>query len=218
MSVCWWLAFGESFLSLTHRLPADVLIVEGWIGRAGIRAAVAEFEQRGYQYIVASGGLTSDHWDGGRVSYAEMAAAEMIRSGIPKEKMVVAAAESIEGPRTFESAATVWRALQAAGIHAKTVNVFTFGAHARRSRMVFAKVDEPGTDVGVIGWTPPHYLAVRWWRSGERARDLLDETAGYLYELLCNSGRSSNSPILGTSTDSVQRPKSATGAQTRFVK
>ena len=69
-SVVGWFAYGESFLSLTQRLPADVLVVEGWIGRAGIRAAVAEFEQSGYQYIVATGGLTSGRWEDERASYA----------------------------------------------------------------------------------------------------------------------------------------------------
>jgi uncharacterized SAM-binding protein YcdF (DUF218 family) len=208
ISVTWWFGSGESFLSLTQRLPAHVLVVEGWIGRPGIRAAVAEFGQRGYQYIVPTGGLTSGRWEDEPASYAEMAAGEMIRSGVPKERIIVATPKNTESHRTFESAVAVWRALQAAGIQPKTVNVFTFGPHARRSRLVFAKVDEPGTDVGVIGWIPPGYVAVPWWRSSERARDLLEETAGYMYEVLFNSGRSSNSPVLAASSDSVRHPNS----------
>jgi uncharacterized SAM-binding protein YcdF (DUF218 family) len=216
--VAWWFTCGESFLSLTRRLPAHVLVVEGWIGRPGIRAAVAEFGQRGYQYIVASGGLTSGRWEDEPASYAEMAAGEMIRSGVPKERIIVATAEYTESHRTFESAVAVWRALQAAGIHPKAVNVFTFGPHARRSRLVFAKVDEPGTEVGVIGWIPPDYVAVPWWRSSERARDLLEETAGYMYEVLFNSGRSSNSPVLAASTDSIEHPNSTAEVATRSLK
>ncbi len=50
----------ESFLSVTERSPADVLVVEGWIGREGVRAAGEEFKQRGYQYVVATGGLTAN--------------------------------------------------------------------------------------------------------------------------------------------------------------
>jgi uncharacterized SAM-binding protein YcdF (DUF218 family) len=199
--VFWWFARGESFFSLTHRLPADVLVVEGWVGRPGIHAAVAEFEQHGYQYIVASGGLTSDRWDDERASYAEMAAGEMIRSGVPRERIVVAPAKLAESGRTFESAVAVRRALQAVGIHAKRVNVFTFGSHARRSRLVFAKVDGPGTEVGVISWTPAGYVASPWWRSSERAREMLEETAGYLYEVLFNSGRRSNAPLVGACFD-----------------
>jgi len=205
-SVTWWFVCGESFLSLTQRLPAHVLIVEGWIGRPGIRAAVAEFGQLGYQYIVATGGLTSGRWEDEPASYAEMAAGEMIRSGVPKERIIVATAEYTESCRTFESAVAVWRALKDAGIHPKTVNVFTLGPHARRSRLVFAKVHGPGIDVGVIGWIPPGYVVVPWWRSSERARDLLEETAGYLYEALLNSGRGSNSPVEAHRLTSYSNP------------
>ena len=81
-----WVNSGEQFLELTKRLPADVLVVEGWIGREGIRAAVAEFQGSGYHYIVTSGGLTSGRWEDEHASYAKMAADEMIRLGIPKGK------------------------------------------------------------------------------------------------------------------------------------
>jgi DUF218 domain len=194
VSIFWWFADGESFLSLNHRLPAEVLVVEGWVGRSGIHAAVAEFEQNGYQYIVASGGPTSGLWEDERGNYAEMAAGEILRLGVPKERLIVAPAASTESGRTFESAVAVRRALQAAGIDSKAINVFTFGSHARRSRLVFAKVDGPGTQVGVISWAPPGYVALPWWRSSERAREMLGETAGYLYEVLFNSGRGSNFP------------------------
>jgi hypothetical protein len=170
-------------------------VVEGWIGREGIRAAVEEFERGGYRYIVSSGGLTSGRWEDKPESYAEMAAGEMIRLGVPKEEIVVATSENTENHRTFESAVTVWRTLWNAGIKPKALNVFTFGAHARRSALVFAKVNGDVAKIGVIAWVPPEYQAERWWHSSERAKELLEETVGYFYELLFNSGRSSNSPL-----------------------
>src|SRR5260370_33489117 len=106
-----WFAYGDRFLSLTDRLPADVLVVEGWIGRDGIRAAVSEFEHGGYHYLVATGGLTSDRWEEEPTSYAKMAAQEMIEMGVPKESVIVATADSTERHRTFESAVAAWRAL-----------------------------------------------------------------------------------------------------------
>ena len=81
VSGVWWSLAGESFLSLTERLPAEVLVVEGWIGRDGMRAAATEFEQRGYEYIVTSGGPASNRWQENPLSYAEMADRELIRSG-----------------------------------------------------------------------------------------------------------------------------------------
>jgi DUF218 domain len=194
MFVATWLLHGESYLSATRRVPADILVVEGWIGRKGIRAAVHEFERGGYRYIVASGGLTSGRWEDEPSSYAEMAAKEMIRSGVPKERLVVATSENTESHRTFESAVAVWRALRDAGIKSRALDVFTIGPHARRSATVFGKVNSDGAKVGVIGWLPPEYKTEPWWRSSERSRELLDETVGYIYEVLFNSGRPSNAP------------------------
>jgi uncharacterized SAM-binding protein YcdF (DUF218 family) len=193
-----WLNYGESLLALKQPLPADVLVVEGWIGRDGIRAAVDEFEHGGYRYIVATGGLTSGRWEDEPTSYAVMAAREMIRLGVPNEKVVIATAESTESHRTYESAVAVWRALRDAGIKATMLNVFTLGPHARRSALVFAKVNSGVAKIGVIGWLPAEYKAEPWWRSSERSRELLDETFGYLYEALLNSGRRSNVPSAAT--------------------
>jgi uncharacterized SAM-binding protein YcdF (DUF218 family) len=187
----WWYNCGESFLSLTKRLPPEVLVVEGWIGRNGVRAAAAEFEQRGYEYVVASGGeATAERGGQGGWSYAEAAERELISLGVPKDRIIVAAAGDAETQRTYESALAVRRALQAKEIHPTALNVFTLGPHARRSRSVFAKVLRPRTQVGVISWTPPDIQGVPWWRSSERARELLTETVGYLYEEILNSGRS----------------------------
>jgi uncharacterized SAM-binding protein YcdF (DUF218 family) len=184
---------GESFLATTDRLPADILVVEGWIGRQGIAAAANEFERGGYRYLVTSGGLTSGFWEDKRESYAQMAAEEMLRLGVPKARLLVAYSEDTESRRTFESAVAVRRALDDAGIKPEAINVFTLGPHARRSQMVFSKVNFNGPKVGVIGWLPSEYGHRPWWKSSERARDLLEETCGYFYEVLLNSGRRSNS-------------------------
>jgi len=114
----------------------------------------------------------------------------LIRSGVAEARIIVATATDVERQRTFESAVAVWRALPVKGIRPENINVFTFGPHARRSRLVFAKVYQPDARVGVISWVPPIPEKSPWWQSSERAKDLLTETAGYLYEACFNSGRS----------------------------
>jgi DUF218 domain len=197
LPIAWWWTCGESYLSLTRRLPPDVLAVEGWIGYDGIRAAATEFQEHGYQYVVTTGSQASKRWNRDRFSYAQMAERELVRSGVPPQKIIVAPGEETETQRTFDSAVAAWHALQSNGIHPKTLNVFTWAPHARRSQLVFAKAARSETDVGVIAWAPPCYQAPPWWRSSERSRELLTETAGFLFEFFFDSGRraqSSNQP------------------------
>lgn len=185
---------GESFLALTERQPADVLVFEGWVGTEGLRTAKVEFDQGAYRYIVTTGGLTGKHWNEHRWSQVEIAGNELRRLHVSPDKIIAAPVPETDDQRTFTAAVHAWRSLQARGILPKSINVFTLGAHARRSRLIFAKVFGPETKVGVIAWRPPGFESEPWWKSSERAEDLIKETVGYGFELFLNSGRRSNSP------------------------
>jgi len=189
----WWFR-GESFLSLTKRQPAEILVVEGWIGNKALKAAAVEFKQEGAGYIVTTGGLSNERWSEKRYSYAEMARYELTRAGVPPDRIIAAPAVQVETQRTFEMAAAAWRTIQAKLPPSTAINVFTIGPHARRSRLVFSKVFGSGIEVGVISWSQSGRETEPWWHSSERADDFLKETVGYFFELLLNSGRRSNSP------------------------
>jgi uncharacterized SAM-binding protein YcdF (DUF218 family) len=182
-----WFFCGEGFLAVTDRRPADVLVVEGWIGAEGIRAAYNEFVVGGYKFVVATGGLTGERWNERRWNYADEAAEQLTKLGVPKERLLVAASRETEAQRTYEMAVAAHNAVGRSGIH--SINVFTRGAHARRSRLIFEKVFESDISVGVISWKPPIFSDEPWWRSSDRAEDLIKETVGYVFELLGNSGR-----------------------------
>jgi hypothetical protein len=186
----WWLLAGESFLAVTERMPAEVLVVEGWIGREGTQAAAVEFQRQGYKFVIATGGTVfSSPWQETPINYAEMAAGELIRNGIPKDQVILAKSEDAKRDRTYESAMAVFRTLESKAISHSAINVFTLGAHARRSRLVYSKVGGKQTKVGVISWRPTDYTLEPWWQSSERAKDFISETDGYPFELLLNSGR-----------------------------
>jgi len=188
----WWFR-AERFFSMTEREPADVLVVESWIGFEGLAAAKEEFQAGGYKWVVSAGGLSDNPWDRVRWDLAREAGDEFGRLGIPRDRIIVASHQDTESQRTFATAAAAWRALAVAGVKPRGINVFTIGPHARRSRLIFAKVFQPEVPVGVVSWSAPKYRHEPWWRSSERAEDLIKETAGWSYEVLLNSGRLSNS-------------------------
>ena len=200
----WLCSCGESYFSLTRRLPAEVLVVEGWIGDDGVHAAAKEFEQHRYRYLVTTGGLAEKGQD--HPNYAQLAEQELIRSRVPCDRIILAPTGQIERQRTYESAVAARQALQRSGLHPELLNVFTLGPHARRSRLVYAKVYSPGTQVGVIAWVPSDYDVEPWWRSKARIKCLLKETIGYPFEVFLNSGRSSKSPGERGFIDLAQHP------------
>jgi hypothetical protein len=188
-----WFFAAESFFSHTRRLPADVLIVEGWIGFEGVGAAKAEFDRGNYRYIISSGSFTESRWTAERWNYATETTKHLIRLGLTADRIITAPALATKSQRTHTAAVAVRDVLRQRGLQVERANVFTLGAHARRSRLIFAKVLRE-TEVGVISWQPPEESLRPWWKSSERAEALLKETAGFPFELLLNSGRFSNSP------------------------
>lgn len=188
-----WAFFGERFLCVTERKSRTVLVVEGWIGVEGVREAKVQFNERGYEYIIATGHLSGEPWHQKRWSYAEEAEEQLLRMGIPREKLIIAVPRELEVHRTFETAAAVRRTLESRNIHPDAIDVFTRASHGRRSRLIYAKAFSGYCDVGVISWLPPTYAELPWWTSSVRTLELIKETGAYFFELLLNGGRTSNS-------------------------
>src|SRR6266540_3531401 len=124
-----WFVKGESFLAVTGRRPAEVLVVEGWIGAEGIRAADEEYRLGGYHAVVAAGGLSGERWSRKRWNYAMEAEEQLLLMGVPREQVLLASSREAEIQRTFEMAAAARRAIDAAGLHPTAINVLTRGAH-----------------------------------------------------------------------------------------
>ena len=50
------------FLSTTHRVKADILVVEGWVHEYAIQAAVDEFKSGSYKRVFTTGGPVDRNW------------------------------------------------------------------------------------------------------------------------------------------------------------
>ena len=187
-----WAWLGEPFLSRTERLAADTLVIESWIQPDALHAAAAEFRSGGYRHLVVTGGLTGSKGTLRRRSYSALAERELVDAGIARETIVAAPTPDVDSQRTYTTALAVKHVLQSRNVHPTTINVFTAGAHARRSRLVYARVFGSDVKVGVIAWTPWDPNTRRaWWTSSERALELMKETLAYTYELFLHSGRGS---------------------------
>jgi len=170
-------------------VPAETLIVEGWIGREALPFAKREFEQGGYKRLIVTGGLTGHTWARERWSVTDIAQRDLLKLGFPEDKLVLAPCNDVENQRTYVSAVAAQRTMRMQGWQAHGINVISRGPHARRTHSVYSKVFGSNAAVGVISWNPYASHGRAWWRSSTRAKELLDETFGWTYEAAFNSGR-----------------------------
>jgi len=94
-------------------------VVEGWIGPEGIRNAHREFERGDYQNIVAASSLSDGRWSKRRRSFAAEIARNLLNSGIPPGRIIIAPPRVTVGQCANEAAEAVWRAMRDRNIRPK---------------------------------------------------------------------------------------------------
>ena len=174
-----------SFLAITHRVNADVLVVEGWVHPYSIEASAAEFRDHGYRQIFTTGGPVVGK--GGYVNDYQTSAsvgADLLKQvGVPAELVQMVPSHVIGRDRTYSSAAALREWLRDHNLRPRAINIVTEGAHARRTRLLFQRALGPNVAVGVISIPSPDFDAKRWWYYSEGVEDVIEEGIGYLYAI-----------------------------------
>jgi uncharacterized SAM-binding protein YcdF (DUF218 family) len=170
------------FLATTAPTYGEVLVVEGRLPYTVFEQAAAFFNKHQYQVLVTTGGPREETLCFPEYpSYAEYAAALLKRLGVKPNRIVAIPRESVRRDRTYASAVAVRDWLRQSGLPIKSLDVFSLGAHARRTQWLFRKAIGEGVKVGVIAATPADYDADSWWRWSGGVHAVIDETVSYLY-------------------------------------
>lgn len=173
----------HEFLAINAPLQANILVVEGWAWEsAAMQEAAQEFHRGGYDLVV-SVGIRSPARESGPMqrNAAESAAKRLKEFGLDDRAIKVLAVSNIDRHRTYASALAVKHWLADAKIHVVGINVFTLGAHARKSLVLFQRAFGRSVPIGVISGTEDSYDPQRWWLSMKGIYTVLRKTLGYLY-------------------------------------
>lgn len=175
----------NSFLSVNRPEAAEVLVVESWLPDYAYRGAVEEFQRGKYKYIITTGFTLAEPWlESKYPSAAEFAAANLAAMGVQTNAIIALPAPPETRDRTYLSALPLRQWLETRTPVLKAVNVYTLGAHARRTRLLFEKALGKTVKVGVFAHPDKYYDAKRWWLSSYGFRKVIDEGIAYLYARL----------------------------------
>ncbi len=169
------------FLAESRPLPqAQLVIVEGWMADAEL-IVVANSIRPG-QLVVTSGGPITFaqkilHYE----NYAELGTARLIEMGIPKERILIAPAPDTDRDRTFISAKAVRRKLEEEGLFGQSAQLYTVGAHARRSHLLYQRVFGRDYPLGVVSVAPAHYNLEHWYLYSAGIRHVTGELIAWIY-------------------------------------
>jgi uncharacterized SAM-binding protein YcdF (DUF218 family) len=174
------------FLAVTHRVNADVLVVEGWIDEYAIRAAVKEFESNHYQHVFTTGGpvVGTGGYINDFMTSASVGADLLKKWGLPDERLQMVPSRVMDRDRTYASAVALRNWFRDHNMAVSGIDVVTQDVHARRTRLLFQKALGKDVQVGIIAVANVDYPANRWWHYSQGLKDVVSECAAYLYARL----------------------------------
>jgi uncharacterized SAM-binding protein YcdF (DUF218 family) len=171
------------FLATTHRVNADILVVEGWINEHAIREAVKEFQSNHYQRVFTTGGPVMG--TGGYINdfytSASVGADLLKKWGLPDERLQMVPSRVMDRDRTYGSAVALRNWFRDHNMAASSIDVVTEDVHARRTRLLFQKALGDKLTVGVIAIPNPDYDAKHWWSYSEGVKHIVNEATAYIY-------------------------------------
>jgi uncharacterized SAM-binding protein YcdF (DUF218 family) len=174
------------FLAITHRVDANILVVEGWINEHAIRAAVKEFQSNHYERvfttggpIVGTGGYINDFY-----TSASVGADLLKKNGLPDGSVQMVPSRVMDRDRTYGSAVALQNWFRDHNTPVSGINVVTEDVHARRTRLLFEKALGKNVTVGIIAVPNPDYDWRRWWSYSEGVKAVGSEALAYVYARL----------------------------------
>ena len=177
------------FLAVSDPVAADVLVVEGWLPDYALEQAKTEFERRGYSLLLTTGEpLPLGSYLLPYKSYAELSASTLKHLGVPKHSVVAVPSLLVRRDRTLASAVALAEWLKNSRPAVRSLNILTFGVHARNSRSIFQYALGDSMRVGVIAVQDEGFDPDSWWETSRAVQVILNEAVGYLYwKLVCLS-------------------------------
>jgi uncharacterized SAM-binding protein YcdF (DUF218 family) len=174
------------FLAVTHRVDADVLVVEGWVHEYASRAAAEEFRGHSYERIFTTGGPVEG--SGGYINdyntSASVGADLLKKYGLGNGSLEMVPSRVMDRDRTYGSAAALRNWFREHNMPVRGINVLTEDLHARRTRLLFEEALGRGVKVGIIAVPNPDYDSTHWWRYSQGVKDVVSETVAFIYAKL----------------------------------
>ena len=168
------------FLAQNHPLPqAELIIVEGWLPDTELVQMVAT--DPGALWITTGGPIKFGGSLFDEKTYAEVTTARLKKMGVSSEAILTASAPEVDSDRTYASARAVRRVLEERGLFGRPANLYTLGAHSRRSFFLYKKAFGPSAPLGVVALESEEFDLRRWYRSSLAFRGVMGETIAWFY-------------------------------------
>lgn len=196
-----------SFLSPTTKPVSKTLVIEGWIPESGLKNALAYYENNHYTKMILTGVPITQWTYSSPFSNMADASAGTMKQFFFKDTIYRAIIPAtIQRDRTYSTAVAMKMQLDSWGIKADSFDLYSMGAHSRRSYLMFKKAF-PNSKIGLLTDVDPSFDAEKWYNSSRGFRTVFSELISYYYSFLLFKPNEEETRLLiqiGTYIDKIQ--------------
>ena len=169
------------FLALSRPLPQpELVIIEGWLGDVELAALYERFEP-GTRFVTTGGPVKYGQSLLKEKTYAAVTAVRLRQFGAPEASVLAAPADDVACDRTYASARAVRKILEEKGLFGRPANLYSTGAHSRRSFFLYRRAFGQEVPLGVVSVDSEEYDLRHWWRSSLAFKHVINEWISWLY-------------------------------------
>lgn len=173
------------FLAQSKKPVSDILVVEGWLPDNGLRDAIEFYRSNGYKKMIITGiPITQWKYTSPHNNMADASAETMRRMLFRDTIYTVSIPSNIYRDRTYATAVALKMRFEEWGLPAnKSFDLYSMGAHARRSWNMFKKAF-PKTQIGLLVATDQSFEPETWYKTSRGFRTVFSEWISYWYTAL----------------------------------
>ncbi len=169
------------FLAQNVPIPqAELIIVEGWLEDAELIAVLAGVESNAL-WVTTGGPIKFGGSLFDEKTYAEVTAMRLQKLGVSSETIIIASAPDASKNRTYVSALAVRDKLEEEGLFGRPANLYTLGAHSRRSFFFYRRAFGSDAPLGVVSMENKELELRHWCRSSLAFRHVVGEWIAWAY-------------------------------------
>lgn len=170
------------FLAVNEPVDTETLVVEGWMPDYAMEKVIEIFKSGGYSRIVTTGGpLTYGSYLVAYKTCPEVAAGTLKKLGFDENLISVVPAPDMRKDNTYAAGLSLKKWLANSGMNMNSLNICSFGPHARRTRLLFERALGGNVAVGIFALESREYDPGAWWKTSKGVRTVLDEAIAYVY-------------------------------------
>ncbi len=182
-----WLLLKGTYPFLAQAKPgnAKILVVEGWIPDHGLKNAIDYYHKNNYAYIIVTGVPITQWTFSSPFSNMAEASVESMRRLFFRDTIYTATIpNTVLRDRTYATAVSLNMEFDKWNLPYRDFDLYTMGAHARRSHLMYRKVFNDGRKIGLVVDTDPSFDYAAWYSSSRGFRIVFSELVSYIYSAL----------------------------------